>query len=64
VTLRSRLQKLAGKARQDPGTPTIVAVLDDGSRLGLVRGEWIDWPADRPLPPVCKVFLFDPRDVF
>jgi hypothetical protein len=63
MTLRSRLQKLAGKARQDPGTPSILAVLDDGGRLALVRGEWVGWPADHPLPPACKVFLLDPRDI-
>ena len=64
MTLRSRLQRLADRVPALVAqTPTIVAVLDDGSRLGLVRGEWIDWPADRPLPPVCKVFLFDPRDI-
>jgi hypothetical protein len=63
MTLRSRLQKLAGKARPDARTPTVVAMLDDGSRLALVCGEWVDWPADRALPPVCKVFLFDPRDI-
>ncbi len=61
MTLGSRLQKIAGKARQDARTPSIVAVLDDGSRLALVRGEWVGWPADRPLPLVCKIVVFDPR---
>jgi hypothetical protein len=28
-----------------------------------MRGGWEPWPADRPLPPVCKVYQFDPRDV-
>jgi hypothetical protein len=64
MTLRSRLRKLAGRAPAPVAQrPSVVAVLDDGSRLALVRGEWVVWPADRALPPVCKVFLFDPRDI-
>jgi hypothetical protein len=64
MTLRSRLRRLADRAPAlGAQRPPVVAVLDDGSRLALVRGEWVVWPADRALPPVCKVFLIDPRDV-
>jgi hypothetical protein len=41
-----------------------MAILDDGQRLALLDHEWVSWPADRPMPRICKVYLFDPRGIF
>ena len=56
---RRRLERL--EQRQPPGlsAPTLAAILESGERIGFLDGRWVPW--DEPLPPVCKVYGFDPR---
>jgi hypothetical protein len=64
VSLRSRLRHMIREAPSlESQAPPAETFLDDGRRLALVRGESVPWPSDRPLRPICKVYLFDPRAV-
>jgi hypothetical protein len=58
MTIRMRLQRLLRKAPA-AAQPHAFAVLADGRRLASMRGGWAPWPADRPLPPIRKVYLRD-----
>ena len=56
---RRRLARLEQRPPPAPAAPTLAAILESGERIGFLDGRWVPW--EQPLPPVCKVYGFDPR---